>query len=119
MGSAETGRSLAAPYQIAHAEPLAWKGGEDHAAVKASLAQAVKAKWAEATTGPPHAHTHALEGGELGGDENLFRHLLLAAQNMCSEVRPVMEAAGRLLAAAQGDSTRADESTAKDHHINP
>jgi hypothetical protein len=78
LGTAETGPSLASPYPFSDAEPLAWKRVENHSSVKKALGDALKTKWAEATTGPPCVMKEALERS----DEQ-FRQELLLAQGQC------------------------------------
>ena len=87
---------------------------ENHSTVKKALSDALKMKWSEATTGPPQVLQGALEGG----DEQ-FRQRLLLAQAQCQELKPVIEATRKLLGAAQGDSTRAAEESAKDYRLSP
>ena len=82
LGTAETGRTLAAPYQSGDAEPLAWKRVESNTSVKRALENTLKANWVEATTGPPCALQAVLEGS----DEQ-FRQRLLLAQGLCKELR--------------------------------
>ena len=96
LGTAETGPSLASPFPFADAEPLAWKRVENHASVKKALGDVLKTKWSEATTGPPRVLKETLEGG----DEE-FRQRLLLAQGQCQELKPLIEAARKLLGATQ------------------
>ena len=68
---------------------------------KKALADALKQKWSESTTGPPEVLREALEGG----DEE-FRTRLLGAQGMCPELKPLIEAARKLLGATLAESTK-------------
>ena len=114
LGAAETGRSLAAPYQFADAEPLAWKRVENHSAMKGLLGNTLRAKWTEATTGPPRALFELLEGS----DEQ-FRQRLIKAQGLCQELRPLLEARNKILGAACNESVKAAEELSKDYRLNP
>ena len=87
LGTAETGPLLASPYAFADAEPLACKRVQDHVTQKQVLADTLRAKWAEATTGPPRAVPEMLEGGD-----DQFRPRLLAAQGNCKECMPFIQA---------------------------
>ena len=73
LGTAETGPALAPPYAFTDVEPLACRRVHDHAVSKQVLASTLRAKWAEATTGPPRAMPEVLEAGD-----DQFRPRLLA-----------------------------------------
>jgi hypothetical protein len=114
LGTVETGPALAQPNSLSDVQPLQWGRVQDHQAKKKALADALKQKWSESTTGPPEVLKDALEGG----DEE-FRTRLLGAQGMCPELRPLIEAARKLLGATLAESTKDAEEKAKDYRLSP
>ena len=114
LGTSDTGPSLARPYAFADVEPLNSKRMEEHFERKRVLAETLRLKWAEATSGPPRALPEVLDGG----DEQ-FRPRLLLAQGKCAECLPLVEAQKHLLSATYKESTKEAEAISKDYRLNP
>ena len=91
--------SLAEPCWFSDVGPLAWKRVENCATLRQNLSDALKTKWKDATTGPQHALNEMVEGGD-----GQFRRRLFTAQGQCKELKPFIEAAGKLLGATCKDS---------------
>ena len=108
------GPSLGQPVGLADVEPLAWKRVENHTSMRGAVEKAIKAKWAEATSGPPCHLKELLEGTDQG-----FRQRLLKAQGECKELKPLIEASRKLLGATRKESVKEAEATAKDYRLNP
>ena len=71
LGTAETGPNLAPPYAFGDVEPLAVKRMRDYEPMRRCLAETLRSKWDEATTGPAKALTEMLEVGDVGMNEGL------------------------------------------------
>ena len=113
-GTAVTGCSLAAPYALADVEPLAWKRAANHSSVRKALSEALNVKWAESMDETPRALPEMLDAGD-----NQLRGKLLVVQGQCLELKPLLEAANRLLTATYKDSVKEAAELAKDYRLNP
>ena len=114
LGTAETGRRIAKPYQIADSGPLTWKRVEQLATVREALTTTLKQKWAESTSGPDKAMTGKLEA--MVPD---FRLKLIEAQKKCKDGERLLKALTVLLTAKAKESVKEAQDTAKDYRLHP
>ena len=75
LGTAETGKSLAAPLMFGPEEPLTWQRVERVSTIREALRDTSDAKWQESITGPDKTMP-----GMLTDHEADFRQRLLASQ---------------------------------------
>jgi hypothetical protein len=61
---------------------------------------------------------HALKEALEGSDEQ-FRQKLLLAQGQCRELKPLLEAASKLLSASYNESVKVAEELTKDYKLSP